>query len=300
MHALTQSTQHNGDQPHQNLVRLFVSSDRKAFLMVLPLIKSSVAFPEVNTRLESFGFKLSVGGTHTSRTMMLEEITRLLGTTGPTATIEEYRRATVHDNALGKETETTREKTFRHLRELYGLSEKVPLFGIYRELMRFDPQSAPLLSLLVAWTRDPLLRATTPVILTAGVNVEVAREALQRVLRETFPGQYSPLNIAKIARNAASSWTQSGHLTGHTKKIRCRVEPGPAAVTLGFVLGYVSGWRGEQLFSSPWCQLLDLTRDQVRSLAFQAHREELLTMKAIGSVVEVSFPRFSRFLGSFL
>ena len=167
-------------------------------------------------------------------------------------------------------------------------------------MIRFDPQSAPLLSLLAAWTRDPLLRATTLAILDTEVGVEVTREALQRALTETFPGQYSPLNIAKVARNAASSWTQSGHFSGYTKKVRCRVQPGSVAVTLALLLGYVSAWHGEQLFASPWCQLLDLTGPQARSLAAQAHREELLTMKAIGSVVEINFPRFNRFLEGFL
>lgn len=262
-------------------------------IVSIPLMKG-------NRKLESFGFKLSYsGGAHISRTMMLKEVTRLLEATSPTATSEEYRRAVFYDNTLGKATETTRAKTFRHLRELYGLSANVPLFRIYRELMLSDPLSAPLLSLLVAWARDPLLRATTSVVLDAGMGEEVARESLQHALTEIFPGQYSSLNIAKIARNAASSWMQSGHLTGRLKKVRCRVQARPAALALALLLGYVSSVRGEQLFTSSWCQLLDLTGSQARSLAAQTHREELLTMRAIGTVVEINFPRFSRLLEEF-
>lgn len=257
---------------------------------------SSVA----NLKLKSLGVKLGAGGAHTSRTMMLEEITHLLAAASPTASAEDYRRAAIQNNALGKSTETTREKTYRYLRELYGLSVGVPLFGIYRELMQFDSASAPLLSLLTAWARDPLLRATTTAVLSLSVGSEVKRENLQERITDDFPGHYSPLNTAKIARNAASSWTQSGHLAGRSRKVRCYVTPRPASMALALLLGYVSEFHGEQLFTSPWCRLLDLGSAQARLLAAQAHREELITMKAIGSVVEVGFPRFRRFLEGYL
>lgn len=100
-------------------------------------------------RLESFGFKLTEGGAHTSRTMMLKELTRLLASSDPEATVEDYRRLIVVENVLGKATETTRQETARRLRELYSLSTKFPIFSVYRQLMKIDLQSAQLLSLLI-------------------------------------------------------------------------------------------------------------------------------------------------------
>jgi hypothetical protein len=168
--------------------------------------------------LERFGFKLSAGGAHISRTIMLKEITRLLNSSDCANEVEDYNRAVIEENVLGKATESTRQKTLRHLRELYALSSAVPIFSIYRELIKLDPQSAPLLSILIAWARDPLLRATTAAILSASNGDRVSGDDFQQAVTEAYPHQYSANNIGKIARNAASSWTQSGHLTGRAKK----------------------------------------------------------------------------------
>ncbi|MCC7260962.1 MAG: hypothetical protein IT369_00435 [Candidatus Latescibacteria bacterium] len=260
----------------------------------------SVLLMEDNTKLESFGFKPPPGGVHAARTMMLAEVVRLWAVTNPSTNADEYRRLVVEDNILGKPTETSRVKTFRHLRDLYGLSPRMPLFAIYRELVAFDPESLPLLSLLVAWTRDSLLRATTPVVLAAAVGTTVVTTDWQSALVEAFPGHYSALSIASTARNSAATWTQSGHFRGLQKKTRYQVQPRPAALALALLLANVSGIHGDQVFTSPWCQLLDLNAAQARSLAFQAHREELLSLRAIGSVVEIDFPRFGRLLKDYL
>lgn len=258
-------------------------------------IPSQIGFPNQTDKAQSFGFKFSDGGPHIGRTMLLEDITRLLSVVPAGAEAEVYRQAIVDNNVLRKETETTRRETFRRLRELYGLSEKVPMFSAYRDLVAFDPDSIALLSLLVAWTRDPLLRGTTSAIFSASVGSTVTGDDVRHALMERFPNHHNAPSIAKIARYTASTWTQSGHLVGRTKKIRQRVQPRPAAVTLALLLAHVSDFHGEALFTSPWCRLLDLTPGQATSLGTQAHRENLLNLKIIGSVVEIDFPRFIRF-----
>jgi len=280
-----------------DIVRLNISAE----VRVRPLSTRQENFELSGSRdrLESFGFKLTEGGAHISRTIMLKEIMQLLASSPAKASIDDYNRAVVEKNVLGKATETTRQKTFRHLRELYALSPSLPIFSIYRELMKFDPQAAPLLSFLIAWARDPLLRGTTPAILRATFGDRVTGDDVQQALSDAYPHQYSVNNIGKIARNAASSWTQSGHLAGRTKKIRSRVEPRPAEVTFALILGHVGGIAGAQLFSSTWCRLLDLNASEARSLAEQAHRHELITLRAIGSVAEISFPRFQQLLKDF-
>jgi hypothetical protein len=230
---------------------------------------------------------------------MLKEISRLLEVANPATSLEDFRRLIVSDNILGKKTEATRQESLRRLRELYGLSPRIPIFSIYRELLGFGPNAGALLSLLICWARDPLFRATTPAVLEAIIGDRVTGDDFQEALTEAYPHQYSPTIIGNIARHAASSWTQAGHLTGRTKKIRTRVQPRPVAVTFALVLAHVTGIAGEQLFSSIWCRLLDLNASEARSLAEQAHRQELLTLRAIGPVVEISFPRYSHFLKGF-
>lgn len=107
-----------------------------------PLIQAITDLQRPNPQLASFGIKASAGGSHNCRTMMLAEITRLLALAPPTATIQEYSAAVVEQNVLGKNTESTRHKTFRYLRELYGLSPSLPLFAAYREWVRNRRRSA--------------------------------------------------------------------------------------------------------------------------------------------------------------
>jgi hypothetical protein len=153
-----------------------------------------------------------------------------------------------------------------------------------------------LLALQVAWSRDPLFRATTGPILDSKEGDYVATSSLAKAFETTFPNQYSELSRNQTARHAASSWTQSGHLVGRAKKTRGRVKPSPVAITLAMILGSITGFHGSVVFSNPWCRLLDLTADQARSRALDAHRAGLLNLRAIGEIIDLRFPLFAKLL----
>lgn len=229
---------------------------------------------------------------------MLSELASLLAAVPPGSAAIDYRDAIVQRNVLRKTTDSTRQKSLRHLRELYGLDEGKPIFGLLRKLHAIDDVSLPQLAILVAWSRDPLLRATTPPIMDASEGERVETATLAEAVEALFGDQYSELNRNKIARNAASSWTQSGHLAGRSKKIRQRLEPGVVAVTAALFLGHVAGHHGPSIFSNPWCRLLDLDTERARAMGFEAHRVGLLNQRAIGEVVELSFPLLSEFEGA--
>jgi hypothetical protein len=256
---------------------------------------SSLGFPSVSPELEKFGFKFSSGGAHISRTMMLSELGAVLAGVPQGSAAAEYRDAILRRNILSKTTDSTRQKSLRHLRELYALDEATPVFAVLRKLHSADPASLLFLAVLVAWARDPLFRATTQPVIDAaeGERVEVA--SLAQALEVAFPNRYSELNRNKIARNAASSWTQSEHLAGRVKKIRQRVKPTIVAVTLAFFLGEIAGYHGAAVFSNPWCRLLDLNSDRAKAMGFDAHRTGLLNLRAVGEVVELSFPLLAEF-----
>ena len=59
------------------------------------------------------------------------------------------------------------------------------------------------------------------------------------------------------------------------------------------ILGTLQDVHGASLFGTAWCQILDLNAAQAHALAAQAHREGLLDLRAVGAVVEVTFPRFA-------
>ncbi len=226
---------------------------------------------------------------------MLAELAAALAAVPPVSGSNEYRAAIIDRNVLGKNTVSTRQKSLRHLRELYALDEGTPLFGLLRKLHTLDPASLPQLAVQVAWARDPLFRATTPAVLDAAESDLVVPASLAAAVEAAFPNHYSELNRNKISRNAASSWTQSGHLAGRTKKTRRRVQPSVVAVTMALFLGDVAGYHGAAVFSNPWCRLLDLNPERARALGFEAHRAGLVNLRAIGEVVEISFPLLTEF-----
>jgi hypothetical protein len=266
-------------------------------LQATPSGVSSVGFPAPSPALETFGIKFSSGGAHISRTMMLAELSTVLANIPQGSGTDSYRQAVLHQNVLGKTTDSTRQKSLRHLRELYSLDEATPIFGLLRKLNAMDQASLPLLGVQVAWARDPLLRATTPPVMDASEGERVETASLARALEIAFPNQYSELNRNKIARNAASSWTQSGHLAGRAKKMRQRIKPTVAAVTMAFFLGDMTGYHGAAVFSNPWCRLLDLNPDRAKAMGFEAHRAGLLNLRAVGEIIELNFPLLAEFLG---
>ncbi len=257
----------------------------------------SVKFPAASPALKAFGLKFSAGGAHISRTMMLTELDAVLASVAIGSSVQVYREAILDRNVLRKNTDSTRKESLRRLRELYALDEATPIFVILRRLHALDAGSLPLLALQVAWARDPLFRATSQPIFDASEGEHVATPVLAQALGSLFPGQYSEMSQAQTARNAASSWTQSGHLVGHTHKIRQRIKPSAVAATLALFLGNLTGFHGAMVFANPWCRVLDLSTDRARSLAQEAHRSGLLNLRAIGDVIELSFPLFAEIQG---
>lgn len=224
---------------------------------------------------------------------MLTEVSRCLDSLSSDASLDDYRTAIVGRNILGKHTESTRRESFRRLRELYALDPSMPLFRVYRELCGLDHAAIPLLSLLVACARDPLLRVTVPLIdgVRAGEIVDTGQ--FDDVLERAFPGHIKPTVRMATARHLAASWTQSGHLAGRRPKIRVRVEARPATIVMALLMGALLGVQGESIFATLWCRALDLNAAQARALAMQANREGLIDLRILGSVVEVAFPRFA-------
>jgi hypothetical protein len=110
--------------------------------MLLPLIPSkptsSHGLPDASPGLVRFGLKFTGGGTHISRTIMHEELEAMLSAVLPGSSASDYRDAILQRNVLGKTTDSTRQKSLRHLRELYALDEEVPIFKLLRALHALD------------------------------------------------------------------------------------------------------------------------------------------------------------------
>ena len=93
--------------------------------------------------LAQAGCKFTPGGSHISRTVMLVELKQVLDAVPSGSPPDTYRSAILALNVLGKGTESTRQKSLRHLRELYALDEATPIFGLLRKLHAVDAESLP-------------------------------------------------------------------------------------------------------------------------------------------------------------
>src|ERR1039458_4741957 len=209
------------------------------------------------------GFRFGDKGTHTSRTMMLAELTAVLGAvpagssrpdyarpSGGASSRQDYAEAVVEGNCLRKPTTSTRRLTLQRLTELYGLDPEIAIFRVLRRLWATDAASRPLLALLAAVARDPLLMATAQAILPLAAGIEMPRKSMAEQLRSAVGERLSDATLDKVIRNAASSWSQAGHLSGRTFKIRRRVSATPAAVAFALYLGTALGFRGDELLTS--------------------------------------------------
>ncbi|MGI8738802.1 MAG: hypothetical protein ACR2KU_03885 [Gammaproteobacteria bacterium] len=221
---------------------------------------------------------------------MLDEVSRLLEAAPGEASREDYAHAVVEDNCLGKRTAATRKLSLQRLTELYGLDARIMLFRVLRDLWGRHETSRPLLALLLALARDPLLRATTRAIIGTPFGHEFARQSMKDALSDAIGDRLNDATLDKVVRNASSSWTQSGHLLGRGRKTRQRVEATPAASAYALLLGFAMGRRGRSLFETPWAAMLDASPEELINVAVDARRLGLLHFKQSGSVIDVSFP----------
>lgn len=241
--------------------------------------------------LSAAGCRFGDRGTHTSRTIMLTELTDLLAAVPADAHRDAYASSIVEENVLGKQTTATRRLSNQRLGELYGLDRSLPVFRVLRRLWLVDGPGRPLLALLCALARDPLLRATAPPVLGLPVGAELVRSAFLDAIREAVGSRLNDSTLDKVARNAGSSWAQSGHLRGRMRKIRQRVTPTPGPLVAALWMGSLEGLAGEQLLSCRWARVLDRSGRELEELVLQAKQLGLIHARIGGGGVEIDARR---------
>ncbi len=237
--------------------------------------------------LAEAGLRFGDKGTQSSRTIMLAELTELLTAVPGDATRDDYLEAIVPENVLGKQTASNRRLTAQRLSELYALDPMVPIFRVLRRLWTADPNGRPLLSILCSLARDPLLRATATAVLPMRPGEELMRSSMLETISAVTGGRMNPSITDKVARNAGSSWTQSGHLEGRVRKMRRRVRPTPGSVAFSLWLGAVQGSAGEDLLKTAWAAALDAGPSDLLDLALRAKQLGLVHVLVGGGVIEI-------------
>lgn len=233
---------------------------------------------------------MGAGRTTASHTIGIPHLIELLREVHASAASEDYRDAVIEDNVLGRPTHAGRQRTFRHLRELYFLDPAHPEFAALRRYWDIDPSSRPLLAGLLAFTRDEVLRASFAAIADLPTGSVVTSADLTAAVAAQFGNEMSESTLGKTGRNTGACWTQTGHLAGRAKKVRTEVVAHPAAVAYSAYLGHLAGGRGLGVLDNPWSQILGLAPGRALEALRDAHTQGLLDLLVAGNVVDVSFP----------
>ena len=238
-------------------------------------------------RLTQLGIKTAGGGPHQSKTMMLADLASLFAS----GQIENPAGAIVAENLLGKPSIRAREAALYRLRQLYGVGGKDPIWRVLHGLWNRETRERPLLALLTALARDPLLRAGASAVLDASPGERVRWPDIAAIFETANPGRLSEKMAKSLAQNAASSWTQAGLLRGAVRKERVRANPTPAIAAFAALLSSLCGFGGYRLLDCRWMSVLDRPVEDRLALLRQAEGLGLVRVRSAGDVLEVDIRR---------
>ena len=238
-------------------------------------------------RLGELGFRFEIGGVHLSKTMMLRELAALLASAGQ-GPGRDAVDLVLQQNVLGKATGSARKLALQRLNTLYGVSTGFPVGRALHALWPRDEAGRPLLALLCALAREPLLRESAALIFAAAPGARVRWPDFAAHFEALYPQRYSPKMLKSLSQNCASTWTQSGHLVGPVRKQRSRAIPSAVATAYAAMLGSMAGFGGGALLTSPWFQVLDRPQSDLLAFLHQADGAGLLRLRAGGGVVEIN------------
>ena len=222
---------------------------------------------------------------------MLEDLKMLLSyVKDPNSSKNDFSKAIIEDNCLGKRSLKTRQLSCKHLIYLYSLDPSVTIFRALRYFWARDTEGQPLLALLCAYSRDSLLKMSTPFILSLKEGDTFLGEVLEQYIDKKEPSRFSETSLKSLVRHLGATWTKSGHLVQKKAKIRSKPMTTAGSVSYALFLGYLVGVRGEALFTTEYIHLLDCSFARCVELAEEASRRGWITFKHIGNVMEVQFP----------
>jgi hypothetical protein len=230
-------------------------------------------------------------GVLSSRSVMLPELVHLLGVVPLNAGLDEFRRLAVEDDALHKASAANRKKTFNFLRRLYALDLSVPLFREALRLQRLFPADLKALMGLLAFAREPLLRACVDMVLRIPVGQTASRESFESWIREFAPGRHSQAMYRSFSHNLYASFFQLGYLGVAAGKLRLRLRPvaTPAAAAYAAYLDWLSGENGLSLLAGRYSRTLELTKAEHVSLLSAAGQVGLMRVAHTGGVLHLDF-----------
>jgi hypothetical protein len=142
---------------------------------------------------------------------------------------------------------------------------------------------------LYALAQDYLLRESIQIVVNAKNSDKVSIDKFEDSIEKSHPGRFSKNTRRSLAQNLASSWKQAGFISGRIKNIRVQPKISYYSVSFAFLMANCFGESGDFIFSSFFVKSLSMNESQLRSLAIEASKRDLLQYQFAGNVTAISF-----------
>lgn len=231
---------------------------------------------------------------HTARTMMFEEISRLMNYSSG----NNDHHVALQENITGKQTQKNLQRTNAALTRLYELDDKSVGFTCFKYFWnKVEESERPLLAFLFASANDFLLYDSLEALINTPVGSAIGSSYLSDIITKNHPGLFSPNTIASASRNLVSSFRQAGFLTKPPDNLKIKISPGLYSFSFACLIAYLKGNHGTLIQESKWIEIFGLDSSTFRDFAVQASLNDIMEYKFAGSVVTISFNNFFKNLG---
>lgn len=194
------------------------------------------------------------------------------------------------NNVIGKKSADGIKKTSNYLKLLYSFDNQSNQFKAFKYFWKIaETEEKPLITLLYAIGNDYLLEESISVVADTKLGDKVLIEKMEQNIETYYPNRFSPKTLRSIAQNLASSWKQTGFITGRVKNIRTQPKITSNVVAFAFFLAFLDGDRGDFILSGKWVKSLFLNERKVRELAIEASLRDLLQYQYAGNITSISF-----------
>jgi hypothetical protein len=231
---------------------------------------------------------------HSSRTIMFAELEKVMDYSGDNNNFLEA----LGQNVTGKKSSSGIEKTANYLKSLYKFDLNYPPFVALKYFWKIaEPNEKPLIAFIYAFTQDDLLTESMEVLKRVKPGEKVSIELFESVIEKYHPNQYSVNTRRSMSQNIASSWKQAGFIEGKVKNIRTQPEIGYRVACFAFLLAFLKGDRGDFIWNSLSTNALLLYESELRALAVESAKKDLMLYQYAGSVTAISFTNLLNKIG---
>lgn len=231
---------------------------------------------------------------HTHRTIMFAELEKVMDYS---LDDNSYFEA-LSNNVTGKKSADGVKQTARFLTKIYSFDISNVFFDAFRYFWAItDTSEKSLISFIYAINQDYLLSESIDVIKSVQIGEKVTVEFFENNIEKNYPNKYSKVTRHSIAKNLASSWKQAGFIEGKVKNIRTQPVITYRAACFAFLMAYLNGDRGDFIWGSIGVNSLCLYESELRELAIECAKKDLMQYQYAGSVTAINFTNLLNKIG---